>query len=70
MTDDLEALLSGLLARYRFLRGGVAGHGGGVVALDVPFDAAQLGGGLGVAFGALAGAVADQEGENAEENEQ
>ena len=66
----MEALLSGLLARYRFLLCGVAGHGGGVVALDAPFDAAQRGGGLGVAFGALAGAVASEEGDDAEGNEQ
>ena len=66
----MEALLSGLLARYRFLLCGVAGHGGGVVALDAPFDAAQRGGGLGVAFGALAGAVASEEGDDAEGDEQ
>ena len=60
----------GLLSRYRLLFGNVSGHGGGVVALDAPFGDAQLGGVLGVAFGALAVAVAGQEDQNAENDEQ
>lgn len=59
-----------LRARRRLPFGGVASHGGGVVALDAALDGAQLVGLVGVVFGALARAVARKEGEDAEHDEQ